>query len=285
MRSESEMFELILNTAREDERIRAVVMNGSRANSNAPRDMFQDFDIVYFVTEVASFVRDPQWLERFGERMVMQIPDDPPGKDGGSHAYLMQFRDGNRIDLTLFPVENLERLEPDSLSTLLLDKDGVLKPFPAPSDRDYLPKPPNAKQFFDCCNEFWWVCPYLAKGLWRNELTYVKHHEFIVREQLLTMLIWYAGMRTGFLKSLGKHGKYLQQYLEPETWQMLLKTYPDADFENIWAALFAMADLFRMTARSVAEHFGFDYPDADDRRVTAHLRHVKALPEDAAEIY
>ena len=47
MRSEQEMLELIVNTARHDDRIRAVIMNGSRANPNAPRDFFQDFDIVY----------------------------------------------------------------------------------------------------------------------------------------------------------------------------------------------------------------------------------------------
>ncbi len=285
MRTEREMTELILNAARQDERIRAVIMNGSRVNPNAPRDIFQDFDIVYLVTDVTPFVNDSQWIERFGERMIMQIPDDPPGKDQGSHTYLMQFMDGNRIDLTLFPVAHIAGLARDSLSAPLLDKDGLLKPFPAPSDIDYLPKPPSSKQFLDCCNEFWWVCPYIAKGLWRKEPTYVKHHEFIVREQLLKMLTWHAGVRTGFLKSPGKLGKYLQQYLEPESWQMLEKTYSDADFENIWTALFAMTGLFRRTALSVAEHFGFAYPNADDERVTAHLHHVKALPEDAAEMY
>ena len=40
MRSEQEMFDLILQTAREDDRIRAVIMNGSRANPSAPRDIF-----------------------------------------------------------------------------------------------------------------------------------------------------------------------------------------------------------------------------------------------------
>lgn len=51
MRSEQEMFDLILNTAREDKRIRAVYMNGSRTNPSAPRDIFQDYDIVYVVRE------------------------------------------------------------------------------------------------------------------------------------------------------------------------------------------------------------------------------------------
>ena len=53
MRSESEMFDLILGTARDDERIRAVMMNGSRANPNAPKDFFQDYHIGYFVPDAA----------------------------------------------------------------------------------------------------------------------------------------------------------------------------------------------------------------------------------------
>jgi hypothetical protein len=51
MRSEQEMLDLIVDTAKCDKRIRAAIMNGSRANPNAPRDIFQDFDIVYLVTE------------------------------------------------------------------------------------------------------------------------------------------------------------------------------------------------------------------------------------------
>ena len=49
MRSEQEMYELIIGTARADERIRAVYLNGSRTDKNAPKDIFQDYDIVYAV--------------------------------------------------------------------------------------------------------------------------------------------------------------------------------------------------------------------------------------------
>lgn len=41
MRTEKEMFDLIEETARKDERIRAVYMNGSRTNSNVPKDIFR----------------------------------------------------------------------------------------------------------------------------------------------------------------------------------------------------------------------------------------------------
>ena len=47
MRSEEEMMHLILQVAKDDERVRAVYLNGSRTNPNAPKDRFQDYDVVY----------------------------------------------------------------------------------------------------------------------------------------------------------------------------------------------------------------------------------------------
>src|SRR5262245_40858240 len=195
MRSEQEILELIINTARGDERIRAVVLNGSRANPKARRDIFQDFDVVYLVKDVALFTNDHTWIDRFGGRMILQMPEamgDPPPAGDGRFSYLMQFADGNRIDLTLLPVAGFREFKRDSLSLLLLDKDGLVEPFQPPDESDYLPKPPDAKAFFDCCNEFWWVCLYVAKGLWREEIIYAKHmHERVVRGQLQKMLVWY----------------------------------------------------------------------------------------------
>jgi aminoglycoside 6-adenylyltransferase len=289
MRSEREMLGLILDIARKDERVRAVIMNGSKVNPNAPRDFFQDYDIVYVVTEKESFLADPGWIKVFGELMILQLPDEmsdplPEGKD--HYGYLMQFTDGNRIDLSLFPLNKLDKLEDDSLSLTLLDKDGILPKFPPPNDSGYLPKPPTAKQFFDCTNEFWWVSPYVAKGLWRHEIVYAKHMlDLYVREQLDKMLDWYVGIKMDVKISPGKMGKYLENCLEPELWEMLLQTYSDAEYEHTWQALFTMGELFRKGAIQVALHFGYSYPYGEDERVNAHLRHVHDLPRDAKEMY
>ena len=148
MRSEQQMLDLILTTAQQDERIRAVIMNGSRTNPNVPRDPFQDFDIVYFVTDMTSFTKDHTWIERFGEIMILQMPEamiDPPPMNDGHFAYLMQFADGNRIDLTLFPLARFHEFEAESLSAMLLDKDGLFTDLPAPSESDHLPMPPTAR--------------------------------------------------------------------------------------------------------------------------------------------
>lgn len=283
------MLKLIVSTAQCDDRIRAVIMGGSRANPDARQDIFQDFDIAYFVTDVDSFTDDHAWINRFGELMILQTPEamgDPPPVSDGRFAYLMQFADGNRIDLTLFPVARLGEFRRESLSLLLLDKDNLFETFPPADEGDFLPRPPDSKAFSDCCNEFWWVCTYVAKGLWREEIVYAKYMlDRVVREQLMKMLTWYVGVKTQFLHGPGKFGKHLGHYLEPELWAMLEKTYSDAGHENTWVAVFATCDLFRATATRVAEHFGLDYPRGDDERVTGHLRHVRSLPKDAKDMY
>jgi len=289
MRSEQEMYDLILSTARNDERIRAVILNGSRANLNAPRDIFQDFDVIYLVTEFEPFVNNMEWIRRFGEIMILQMPDqmeDPPPESKISFGYLMQFTDGNRIDLCIFPLAMLSEFEADKLSQVLLDKDGILPEFLPANESDYLPTPPTPKQFADCCNEFWWVSPYVAKGLWRGELPYAKFMlDQILREQLMKMANWHVGQKTNFTKNPGKFGKYLKQYLELELWTMLLDTYSDASYAHTWESLFTMGDLFRTMAIQVGNTFGYEYPSGDDERVSAYLRHVRFLPRDAQEIY
>ncbi len=66
---------------------------------------------------------------------------------------------------------------------------------------------------------------------------------------------------------------------------MLLATYADASYDGTWDALIAMGQVFRQVAIPLADHYGFEYPHEDDRRVTAHLHHVRCLPRDATEMY
>ncbi|TLS37050.1 aminoglycoside 6-adenylyltransferase [Pseudalkalibacillus caeni] len=289
MRTEQEMMDVILGTAQNDERIRAVVMNGSRANPNVKKDLFQDYDIVYIVKDIETFTSDHSWVDRFGERIMMQMPEDkvlPPAEEDGRFVYLMQFLDGNRIDLTLVPVEKMgELLQPDSLSVLLLDKDGLIGELPPSSDKDYLIKKTTEKQFQDVCNEFWWICMNISKGLWREELSYAMvMYEQVNRNVLIRMLEWKIGIETNFEKSAGKFGKYFKDFLEEEEWDTFVATYPDATYEGIWQSLFTMCDLFRKTAIYVADELNFKYPYADDNRVTDYLKKVKALPKEAETI-
>jgi aminoglycoside 6-adenylyltransferase len=288
--SEKEMLDLILRFANDDERVRAVILNGSRVNPAVHRDIFQDYDIVFIVSSVEGFVRERSWISsNFGELIIMQTPDEHGVHSpdlNNKFAFLMLFTDGNRIDLTFYPVAKISDFEHDSLSLLLLDKDDLIGTLPEPSNKDYLTKPPTAGEFAECCNEFWWISTYIAKGLWRRELSYVKFmYDQPARDMLVLMLKWHIGLRTNFAADSGKLGKYFERYLEPKHWETFVKSFPDAEYENIWQALFIMCDLFREVALEVANYYEYVYPAMDDKSVTNYLQHISVLPPDAKEIY
>ncbi|MFE3572879.1 aminoglycoside 6-adenylyltransferase [Lysinibacillus sp. NPDC059133] len=275
MRSEKEMMELILRVAEKDERVRAVAMNGSRTNSNVPKDTFRDYDIVYLVSDLQSFLINPNWVNVFGKRIIMQTPEDMamfPPELGGRFTYLMLFEDGNRIDLMLIPSEEKDiYCSEDRLTVILLDKDGNMPKLSEPTDKDYWVKKPSAEFFADCCNEFWWVSTYVAKGLWRQEILYAYDHLNSVREMLLIMLEWKVGIETNFSLSVGKNSKYLKSYLDNEIWERLMKTYPNGDYEQVWNSLFETIDLFEQVAIEVASILEYQYPFEDAKKVKQYL--------------
>lgn len=290
MRTEQEMYDLIVNTAKADERIRAVYMNGSRTNPNVPRDIFQDYDVVYVVTANKPFYEDKSWIDVFGERFYMQCPDEldkSVGRDvdlDKSYGWLMQLADGNRIDLTVRPVWD-SGVTDDKLCRILLDKDGILPKIPAPTDEDYRVKKPTAAEFYSACNEFWWCMNNVAKGLWREEVTYVLNMvNECIRPQLVKILSWHIGFETDFTVSAGKSAKYMYKWLEPSVWQRFLATYCGAGVREIWDSVFIMCGLMDEFAPQIAEKLHTEYDAAMAKNSRLWFEKVKALPKNAEEI-
>lgn len=279
MRTEKEMLELITKTAKNDPRIRAVIMNGSRANPAAPRDRFQDYDIIYIVNDIDTFTAEHNWIDIFGKRLILQMPETMscPFADG-RFIYLMLFEDGNRIDLQLIPIEKHEQLiKKDSESILLLDKDGIIPPFPPASDSDYYVKPPDEHSYYSCCNNFWWCMQNVAKGILRDELPYaMRMLNAEIREDLNSMIEWYIGVKTRFTVSAGKAGKYFKKYLSPDMYKRYSATYTSADYDSMWQSVLAACGLFSEAAQIVASHFGYCYPIEDEKNMLSYMRRVRS---------
>ena len=278
MRTQDEVMGLILRVANGDDRIRAVLLGGSRANRNVPEDILQDFDITYVVSEMESLLQDHNWIDVFGERLILQMPEEMTIGEKDKHCfhYLMLFKDEVRIDLTLLPLSALETgYKPGSLTVLLLDKDNLFEKLPTPTDADYRIKRPTEQEFKDCCNEFWWVSTYVAKGLWRHELIYAKATlENVVRLMFLKMIEWYIGAQTEFKVSLGKSGRNVKQHASPELYQKILSTYQDSDINNTWLSLFTMTSTFSELANEVACGLGFRYNMVEEENVTGYLKSI-----------
>ena len=283
-RSADEMLELILSVAKEDQRIRAVWMSGSRANPDVPKDEFQDFDVVFQVRDVTPYWDNDGWIEKcFGRPALMQKPESmemiPPDGDG-NFVYLMLFPDGNRVDLCITTAPFVESDEP---AILLLNKEKE----EAGGGNDVMPKVtgtkaywyvkrPTQKHFSDCCNEFYWCLNNVAKGIARDELSYaMKQFNDYVRDMLVQMLKWYVGVENDFSASAGKEGKFFKKYLPPELYERLRRTYSDAEYERLWKAVFEMIGLFDMAARHVAGKLGFSYKAEEREAIEAYIARVR----------
>lgn len=277
MRSTEEMYELILGYARVDHRIRAVLLNGSRANKLVQSDKYQDFDIVYVVDDIESFKAGSSWLNHFGKRLMLQIPESMrhPSNDGHV-SYLMLFEDGNRIDLSLIPQTNLELIADDSLTIKLLDKDGLLPEYPLSNDSSYYEKKPTKLEYDSCCNNFWWCLQNVGKGIVRNEIPYaMMMYHTIVREEFHDMIAWSIAMDYDFKVSAGKMGKFFKNYLPEKLYSQYLRTYSSTEIEAFWNALFEMCVLFSQIAKKVGNGLGYDYELNDELNMMGYLRQLK----------
>jgi len=278
LRTEKEVINLILNVAKDDERIRAVLLVGSRANPEVPKDIYQDYDITYFVEDITPFYNNPTWVEeRFGKPLIMQMPEAMRYPIGdGSFNYMMIFPDGVRIDLTFEFKKYIDDGEP---AVILLDKDngrGFLPPKLVPNDKYWHIKPPSSLFFYSCCNNFWWCLNNVAKGIARDELPYVMNMlNNVVRLELHDMINWYIGTLHEFNLSTGKDGKYFKKYLPPELYAQYTATYSGSNYTDIWAAVDTMCNLFHTLALTVAEYFGYTYRQEEEDGIRKYLRMVK----------
>lgn len=282
------MMDLIIDTAKSDDRILAAYLKGSRTNPAVPRDPYRDFDVMYVVGETGSFIKDTSWIERFGNVTLMQQQDTDFGygqrfhiQQGydESYSWLLLFDDGNRIDIGVetLPVMKSGRNR-NKLFLPLLDKTGCLPQLPQPTDEDFHIKRPTEKNFLGCCNEFFWCLCDVAKGIARDELPFaMTTYNTLVRDMLELMLDWYIGTYTNYAVSSGKLHKYLKRYLPLDFYEEYRKTYTDGNYDHFWDSIHISYGLFRKTALLVAEYFHFTYPEHEEQASKDYMRHIRAM--------
>ena len=252
-RSEAQMLRLILQIT-ETLQVEAVAMSGSRTDTKAPKDEFQDYDVVYVVDDLDNLTSDLSWLDQFGNRLIEQY-----NVLGNRRLYLMLFEDGNRIDLTLCPKDHIQEwVDSEADFTVLEDTKGLFAPY-SPNPQRYWTSPASEIDFEKACNEFWWVSAYVVKGICRNQLIYATDHLYdICQQELLKVLAWQVASDKGTV-DVGKNYKYLFNYLPPEKEKGFSALLDFSSIEKITQSLFATIELFHQEAQSLAQKMGFDY--------------------------
>lgn len=278
MRNKEEMMKLIMDVAINDERIRAVTMEGSRASKNATHDQYCDFDICYIVSDIREFTKDNKWVEIFGEILIVQYPMDwyshPYNYAGHDNfAYLIQFKDGNRIDLTLIDVCNIDKeqgcCEP---RIVLLNKDNFKELKQINDESVFYIQKPSEMEYYNTCNEFRWLSVYISKGLCREELYYAKYaYDVLMMEMFIKMLNWKIGVDNDFNVTTGNHSKYLKRFLSLEEMKRFHSVFPNGTYEDIWSKLYVIYDYFAEIAKYVGEALKYNFDAKGTEEVRSFL--------------
>ena len=253
MRTETEILNLLLQVAK-TLKVEAVALSGSRTNGQAPKDEFQDYDVVYIVDDLDTLTRDLAWLHQFGTRNIEQH-----NVLCNRHLYLMLFEDGNRIDLTLCPKEHIQEwVDSEAGFTVLKDEKGLFEAY-LPNPKRYWTAPPSEEEFTASCNEFWWVSAYVVKGIYRKQVIYATDHLYgICQQELLKVLAWQIASDKGTV-DIGKNYKYLFQYLPTEKEKEFSNLLDFSSIEKITQSLFTTMQLFHQETQSLAQKMGFTY--------------------------
>lgn len=245
MRSEQAVLEAVLSFAETHDNIRVITLNGSRADPGAHRDDWMDYDLVFHVRSLAPFLADPGWSRVFGDIVIAQTPYFMAGSRDDYPNFMSWYADGTRTDIRVRPLEGLKAyLEEDSLTRVLLDKDGLLPALPQASDRTHRLNKPGEGKYRDSVNEFYWVSLYVSKALARGQyLAAVKYLE-IIREELFRLLAWNIAHEADYTVNFGSQWRFLTDYLPEAQYAAVQATYDLMDIEGVRRSLARCRALF-----------------------------------------
>ena len=253
MRTDQEILGLILETAKKLQ-VDAVALSGSRTNQKIQTDEFQDYDVVYIVDDLDNLTSNLSWLDQFGKRIVEQEVTL-----GHRRLFLMLFEDGNRIDLTLCPKEDInEWVDSEASFTVLVDDKGLFESYSSSPGRFWI-HPASETDFKKACNEFWWVSAYVVKGICRKQVIYATDHLYsICQQELLKIFAWQVAADKGTI-DIGKNYKYLFNYLPAEKEKEFSALLDFSSLDKITQSLFATMQFFHQEAQYLAQKMGFKY--------------------------
>jgi aminoglycoside 6-adenylyltransferase len=242
----------IIDWARSDGNIRAVVLTGSAARGDA--DEWSDLDIEIYAVDPSRLLEDASWYARFGKVLAVEALANP-----GWHPTRLLYLVDGKIDFMIAPVSGLDAPRDAAPFRLLIDKDGngarLTTKLPA-SDG-----PPDAAEVLRCINWFYAAALMCAKAIVRGEMWTAKVRDWDLKQQLLLMIEWDHRARYGWGYETWRNGQRIAQWADDDVKDALQACWGRFDSPDMTHALIASIDLFDELATrgwSATQSDGFD---------------------------
>ena len=282
MRSELDVINQILEMATNEPSIRAVI----RTNLFPKRQYLHSYEFFFVVNDVEKYENDI-FKDCFGKRILLYRGDkNYPEMFPNTKAHLMVFEDGITLaidasDKDTF-LSRFNREHPHENVWIgdtfkkLLDKDGLLPEIERIEETQtiFAEKPSN-EEYLGTCNEFFWVLKTFSEYTLRKELPSAMFYlNIAVRDLLNKMIRWHIYLKHGSPVDMGILDSNMEELLENELFDLYKKTYPAADYDEIWKAYDSVIELFHKDSCAVSERCGYSYPEETEKKM---LRFISAL--------
>jgi len=271
------IYETLIDWCSDNTNVRTVILTSSRANPDTKKDVLSDYDIELYVKDVLFFKESDEWIEALGLILIRWplLPETTWSADWITR--LIQFQDGTRIDLQITEKAPQYHKNFDAGYEVILDKDGAADGIGNPDYENLFIKKPGKQEFENLINGFFWDSLYVAKALWREELFYAKYMlDSVLRFHYQQIFIeWYIGSKNNWSVSTNKYGRDFKDYIEPDLWEKIERTFSGASISGNWNALLKMIDVAGILLKIVADKLGYTYAGKLEEGIIDRISHIK----------
>lgn len=264
----------MLECARQDADIEAVVAIGSSVRGTAEADEFSDLDLIIATWATESWCSGA-YPARLGDVRISFVE---PTLGSGQERRVI-FEDDKDVDMIIFTPGQFRAAILDGTAQWVMNRGyavlydtGDYSALLRQHIRPQVPRPVmSAAEFANVVNDFYfhniWACKKLRRGeLWAAKQCvdgYLKNH-------LLKMIELYCAQRHGV--DVWHDGRFLDRWADQDILEELKRCFARYDREKTRRALLATHGLFARLARAAAQALGYPYPQAAEECARRYLR-------------
>ncbi len=271
----------VLDWARQEAAIRALVVTGSLARGDGSTDEWSDLDAQIIAREYAPYIRDDSWLDGLGEVWI-RFPRyrDAPYR-------LVWFAGGIKVDFQFQRVDALQQMiRGGALSDeylrgyiVALDKDALFRTLP-PSPRIFpQPAAPSKRQVEAVVNEFYFEAMHVAQFIRRREFWVVKYRDWTMKCALLQVLEWHARATSAEQVNTWLLGKRIREWTDADSYAAIEALWSAWDAAALWQSLLRQIELFSRAAHELADALAYNLDSVPIDKITAYIQALRASDE------